>query len=92
MKIQITIDTELDNEDLNRRSPLMKILKVIAGDKDSQVTWYEANRDRILLQEKEKRAAYAREQYEKRKVKKAEEHKNIVVMPEPPADNILRFN
>jgi hypothetical protein len=91
MKIQIIIDTELEAEDLNRRSPLMKILKVISGDKDSQVTWYEANKDRILAQEKEKRAAYAREQYEKRKVKKTEEHRNVVIMPEPPADNILRF-
>lgn len=91
MKIQIIIDTELEHEDLSRRSPLMKILKIIAGDKDAQVTWYEANKERILAHEKEKRAAYAREQYMKRKGKKEEEHKNIVVMPEPPADNILRF-
>jgi hypothetical protein len=91
MKIQIILDTELEPEDLHRRSPLMKILKVIAGDKDSQVTWYEANKDRILAQEKEKRAAYAREQYEKRKVKKTEEHRNVVVMPDFPPDNVLKF-
>ena len=91
MKIQIIIDTELDNENLTRRSPLMKILKAIAGDKDAQVTWYEAHREKILEHEKEKRAAYAREQYMKRKVKKEEEHRNVVVMPEFPENNILTF-
>jgi hypothetical protein len=91
MKIQIVIDTEIEGDTLNSRSPLIRILKMCAKDKDAQFSWYEANRDKILAQEKEKRALYAREQYLKRKGKKEEETKNIVVMPEPPPDNVLRF-
>jgi uncharacterized protein YqeY len=90
MKIQIIIDADIDSGELNARSPLMRILRMCAKDKDSQFSWYEANREKILAQEKEKRALYAREQYLKRKDKK-EEVKNVVVMPEFPADNVLRF-
>ena len=90
MKIQIIIDADIDSGELNARSPLMRILRMCAKDKDSQFSWYEANREKILAQEKEKRALYAREQYLKRKDKK-EEVKNVVVMPELPADNVLRF-
>ena len=91
MKIQIIIDADIDNKELTPRSPLMRILKMCARDKDSQFSWYEANRDKILAQEKEKRALYAREQYLKRKGKKVEEVKNVVVMPEFPENNILTF-
>jgi hypothetical protein len=90
MKIQIIIDADIESGELNARSPLMRILRMCAKDKDSQFSWYEANREKILAQEKEKRALYAREQYLKRKDKK-EETKNVVVMPEFPADNVLRF-
>lgn len=91
MKIQIIIDADVEKGELTARSPLMRILRMCAKDKESQFSWYEANRDRILAEEKEKRALYAREQYLKRKGKKEEETKNVVVMPEPPPDNILRF-
>lgn len=91
MKVQIIIDADVESKDLKARSPLLKILKAITKDNDAQVKWYEANRERILAEEKEKRALYAKTQYEKRKAKKAEEIGNVVVMPEPPADNILRF-
>jgi hypothetical protein len=91
MKIQIIIDADIETGELNARSPLMRILRMCAKDKDSQFSWYEANRDKILAQEKEKRALYAREQYLKRKEKKVEETKNVVVMPEFPANNILTF-
>ena len=91
MKVQIIIDADVENKDLKPRSPLIKILKAITKDNDAQVRWYEANRERILAEEKEKRALYARTQYEKRKVKKEDEVKNVVVMPEMPTDNILRF-
>jgi hypothetical protein len=91
MKVQIIIDADVENKDLKPRSPLIKILKAITKDNDTQVRWYEANRERILAEEKEKRALYARTQYEKRKIKKEEEVKNVVVMPEMPTDNILRF-
>ena len=91
MRIQITIEADVEEKDLKPRSPLLKILKTLTKDNDPQVKWYEANKERILATEKEKRAAYAREQYEKRKAKKAEEIRNIVVMPEMPPDNILRF-
>lgn len=91
MKIQIVIDTEIEGNSLNARSPLIRILKMCAKDKDAQFSWYEANREKILAQEKEKRALYAKDQYEKRKVKKSEETRNVVVMPEMPADNVLRF-
>jgi len=92
MKIQIIIDAEIDDKDAKARSPLMKVLKAISKDTDSQVKWYMENRERILKEEKEKRALYAREQYQKRRVKKVEELGiNQVVMPEPPPDNILRF-
>jgi len=90
MKIQIIIDADIESGELNARSPLMRILRMCAKDKDSQFSWYEANREKILAQEKEKRALYAREQYLKRKEKK-EETKNVVVMPEFPPDNVLRF-
>ena len=90
MKIQIIIDADIDSKELTPRSPLMRILKMCARDKDSQFSWYEANREKILAQEKEKRALYAKEQYQKRKDKK-EETKNVVVMPEFPPDNILKF-
>jgi len=90
MKIQIIIDADIDSGELNARSPLMRILRMCAKDKDSQFSWYEANREKILAQEKEKRALYAREQYLKRKEKK-EDVKNVVVMPEFPPDNILKF-
>ena len=90
MKIQIIIDADIDSGELNARSPLMRILRMCAKDKDSQFSWYEANREKILAQENEKRALYAREQYLKRKDKK-EETKNVVVMPEFPPDNVLRF-
>jgi len=90
MKIQIIIDADIESGELNARSPLMRILRMCAKDKDSQFSWYEANREKILAQEKEKRALYAREQYLKRKDKK-EETKNVVVMPEFPPDNVLRF-
>jgi len=90
MKIQIIIDADIESGELNARSPLMRILRMCAKDKDSQFSWYEANREKILAQEKEKRALYAREQYLKRKEKK-EDVKNVVVMPEFPPDNILKF-
>ena len=90
MKIQIIIDADIESGELNARSPLMRILRMCAKDKDSQFSWYEANREKILAQEKEKRALYAREQYLKRKEKK-EEVKNVVLMPEFPANNILTF-
>jgi hypothetical protein len=92
MKVQIIIDADVENKDLKPRSPLIKILKAITKDNDAQVRWYDANRERILAEEKEKRALYARTQYEKRKAKKDEEVKNVVVLPEMPIDNILRFN
>jgi hypothetical protein len=92
MKVQIIIDADVENKDLKPRSPLIKILKAITKDNDAQVRWYDANRERILAEEKEKRALYARTQYEKRKTKKDEEVKNVVVLPEMPPDNILRFN
>lgn len=91
MKIQIIIDADVEKGELTARSPLMRILRMCAKDKESQFSWYEANRDRILAEEKEKRALYAREQYLKRKGKKEDETKNVIVMPEPPPDNILRF-
>jgi len=91
MKVQIIIDAEVDEKNMNTRSPLIKILKTLTKENTTHAKWYEENRERILAEEKAKRAAYAREQYEKRKEKKTEEFKNIVVMPEPPADNILRF-
>jgi len=91
MKIQIIIDAEIEGSTLNARSPLIRILKMCAKDKDAQFSWYEANREKVLAQEKEKRALYAKDQYEKRKMKKAEENKNIVVMPEFPENNILKF-
>lgn len=90
MKIQIIIDADIDSKELTPRSPLMRILKMCARDKDSQFSWYEANREKILAQEKEKRALYAKEMYLRRKGKK-EEVKNEVVLPEMPIDNILRF-
>jgi hypothetical protein len=91
MKIQIVIDAEIEGDALNARSPLVRILKLCAKDKDAQFSWYEANREKILAQEKEKRALYAKDQYEKRKVKKSEETRNVVVMPEFPEGNILKF-
>jgi hypothetical protein len=91
MKIQIVIDAEIEGDALNARSPLVRILKLCAKDKDAQFSWYEANREKILAQEKEKRALYAKDQYEKRKAKKAEETRNVVVMPEFPEGNILKF-
>jgi len=91
MKVQIIIDAEIEGSTLNARSPLIRILKMCAKDKDAQFSWYEVNREKVLAQEKEKRALYAKDQYEKRKVKKAEENKNVIVMPEMPADNVLRF-
>jgi len=91
MKVQIIIDAEIEGSTLNARSPLIRILKMCAKDKDAQFSWYEANREKVLAQEKEKRALYAKDQYEKRKVKKAEDNKNLVVMPEMPIDNVLRF-
>jgi hypothetical protein len=91
MKIQIVIDAEIEGDALNARSPLIRILKLCAKDKDAQFSWYEANREKILAQEKEKRALYAKDQYEKRKAKKTDEHKNVVIMPEFPENNILKF-
>ena len=93
MKVQIVIEKEVDDKDtLGNRSPFMKILKLLTKDKETQVKWYMENRDRLLAEDKERRAAYAREQYHKRKAKKEEEeNKNSVVLPEMPVDNILTF-
>jgi hypothetical protein len=91
MKVQIIIDADVEDKDMTSKSPIIKLLKSLTKENQAQVKWYQENRERILAEDKARRAAYAREQYEKRKVKKTEEIKNIVVMPEPPADNILRF-
>jgi len=93
MKIQIIIERDVDEKDTaSSRTPFMKILRILAKDNDSQVKWYMENRDRLIAEDKARRAAYAREQYQKRRVKKQEEEgKNVVVMPEMPADNILTF-
>jgi hypothetical protein len=91
MKVQIIIDAEVDEKNMNSRTPLMKILKTLTKENATQAKWYEDNRERILAEDKAKRAAYAREQYEKRKIKKNEEAKNVVIMPEMPSDNVLRF-
>ena len=94
MKIQIIMETEVEDEDMNPRSPLMRILKILAKD-DTRMQWYVENRDRILAQEKEKRALYAREQYQKRKSKKnTQSVVNEVVNPAMimPQDNVLRFD
>jgi len=96
MKINIAIEAELDEKDVSSKTSLVKILKLIQKMKDesAQFKWYVDNRDRILSEEREKRALYAREQYAKRKQKKEAEDRGInqVVLPVPPADNILRFN
>ena len=94
MKIQIIMETEVEDEDLKARSPLMRILKILAKD-DARMEWYVENRDRILAQEKEKRALYAKEQYKKRRAKKIDEESctvNEVVLPVMPSDNVLRFD
>jgi hypothetical protein len=72
----------------------MRVLKALCKDSDAQVKWYNENRERILAQEREKRALYAKEQYAKRKAKKDEEAlaTNQVVLPEMPKDNVLRFD
>jgi len=94
MRITVTIDAEIDDKDATNKSPLMKILKILGKSDDAQVKWYMENRDRILAEEKAKRASYAREQYQKRQSKKKEEANpvNQVVMPTMPPDNILRFD
>jgi RNA recognition motif-containing protein len=91
MKVQILIETDVEDKDVKPRSPLMKLLKAITRDKDAQVEWYDLNRERILEKEKDRRAAYARDQYQKRKAKKQEEEGNVIIMPEFPENNILKF-
>jgi len=91
MKVQIIVETDVEDKDVKPRSPLMKLLKAITRDQDAQVQWYDMNRERILEKEREKRAAYARDQYQKRKAKKQEEQGNVVIMPEFPENNILKF-
>ena len=94
VKIQIIIDADIDDGDMTARSPLMKILRVMSKEEDSQVKWYMENRERILEKEKEKRRIYAKEQYRKRKNNKetVESQLNDVIMPPMPKDNVLRFD
>jgi hypothetical protein len=94
VKIQIILDADVDDGDLTAKSPLMKILRVMSKEEDSQVKWYMENRERILEKEKEKRRVYAKEQYRKRKLNKetVESQINEVVLPVMPKDNVLRFD
>lgn len=87
VRIQITIDAEIDDNELKARSPLMKILKVLSKEEDAQVKWYMENRERILAADKERRDVFKAEKERRKK----EVVKNEVVMPVPPADNVLRF-
>jgi UDP-N-acetyl-D-mannosaminuronate dehydrogenase len=83
-KVKIEIEMDISNDHLTRRSPLMRLLRILGKEQDSQVKWYDENRERILAKETEKRQLYA-----KKHTKVAET--NQVVMPTPPADNILKF-
>jgi hypothetical protein len=89
VRIQITIDAEIDDDELKARSPLMKILKILSKEEDSQVKWYMENRERILAQEKDKREVFKAEKA--RRKKKDEGAVNEVVYPVAPIDNVLRF-
>jgi len=89
VRIQITIDAEIDDDELKARSPLMKILKILSKEEDSQVKWYMENRERILAQEKDKREVFKAEKA--RRKKKDEGTVNEVVYPAAPIDNVLRF-
>lgn len=91
MKVQIIIDAEVEDKDLKDKSPVIKLLRSLTKSNETKVKWYEENKERILAEQKARRAAYAKEQYEKRKAKKAEEARNVIVMPEMPPDNILTF-
>jgi hypothetical protein len=83
-KVKIEIELNISNDQLTRRSPLMRLLRILGKEEDSQVKWYDENRERILAKETEKRQLYA-----KKHTKVVET--NQVVMPTPPADNILKF-
>ena len=83
-KVKIEIEMDISNDHLTRLSPLMRLLRILGKEQDSQVKWYEENRERILAKETEKRQLYA-----KKHAKFADT--NQVVMPTPPADNILKF-
>ena len=96
MKIQITIDCDIADDELKSRSPLMKILRVLGRNEDKQVQWYMENRDRILKEDKERRSLYAKKKYREMKAAKAktegEAQGNVVVLPVAPVDNILMFD
>lgn len=94
--IKITIEAQLDDEELKPKHPIFKIMKILSKE-DTQVKWYAENRERILANDKERRSVYNREKYKERQArKKALVHEimtgNQVVMPDFPADNVLRFD
>ena len=79
MKVQIIIDAEVEDKDLKDKSPVIKLLRSLTKSNETKVKWYEENKERILAEQKARRAAYAKEQYEKRKAKKAEEARMLLL-------------
>jgi len=102
VKINITISAEVEDNELNSKSPLLRILRVLSKEEDPNVKWYMENRDRILAKEQEKRDLYNEVKHPDEPRQKRPYHRKTAieklpavvqtVMPTPPADNILRFD
>ena len=87
MKLQIVLECDVE-DNLTAKSPLIKLLKQVAGKNETPaLRWYAANKERLSEENKEKNKLY-------RALKKIqpEEKTEPVAVVEQTRDGILRFD
>jgi hypothetical protein len=88
MKLQIVLETDVEDS-LTGKSPLIKLLKQIAGKNDSpSLRWYSANKERLSQERKEKNKLYRQLQ----KIQPEEKIEESAVIVNEVRDGILRFD
>jgi len=88
MKMQIILECDVE-DNLTAKSPLIKLLKHIAGKNETPaLRWYSANKERLSEENKEKNRLYR----ELKKIKPEEKTTTPISIVEEVKDGILRFD
>jgi hypothetical protein len=88
MKLQIVLECDVE-DNLTGKSPLIKLLKQIAGKNDSpSLRWYSANKERLSQENKEKNQLYR----QMKKIQPEEKTEEVNTIVNEVKDGILRFD
>ena len=97
MKVNLSFEINIDEENLTAKSTFMKILRILGKTEECQIQWVEECRNKLLQEAKVKRSEYAKKMYKARKAKakaEAEVMNPTLIIPSfnPPANHILTFD